>query len=262
MMPPKLSVLTPVLNGETFIEGCLNSVIEQNCSEIEHIICDGNSSDKTCEIIRAYAKTHPHIRLESQRDSGQSEAMNRALALAKAPVVGFLNVDDFYEPEVLNRAIEIFKQTQDPSLAMGNCKMLGKDDQLLQVNIPQARNQIDILKDKSAPYNPSAYFYHKSIHKTIGGYDNEDHYVMDLDFLLRAFGSAHILYFNETWGNFRFIEGRKTFDDYHDGNMWNRKDALFEKYLNKLPRLTQIRVKAYRKSVHILNRIQSKILHR
>lgn len=262
MTAPKLSVLTPVLNGEAFIEGCLDSVIEQNCPEVEHIICDGNSSDRTCEIIKSYIKKHPHIRLESQADSGQSEAMNRALRVAQSPIIGFLNVDDFYEPKVLNRAVEIFKHAKEPSLAMGNCRMIGKNDQLLQINIPQARNQVDILKGKPVPYNPSAYFYHKSLHDTIGGYDNQDHYVMDLDFLLRAFNTAHILYFNETWGNFRFIEGRKTFDDYQDGNMWNRKDLLFEQYLKKLPLLTQIQIKAYQKSAHILFRIKNKLYTR
>ena len=258
-MTPKLSILTPVLNGEAFIEGCINSVIEQGCPGVEHIICDGNSSDKTCTLIRRYAQKHPHIHLESKADSGQSQAMNRALTLARAPIVGFLNVDDFYEPGVLNRVIDIFKQAQEPTLAMGNCKMIGENDQLLKINRPQARNQVDILKNKPVPYNPSAYFYHKSIHDTIGGYDNEDHYVMDLDFLLRAFASASILYFNEIWGNFRFIEGRKTFDDYRDGNMWNRKECLFSKYLGKLPLRTQIQIRAYRKSVHILNRIRNKL---
>ena len=149
MTPPKLSILTPVFNGEAFIEGCLESVIGQNCPEIEHIICDGNSSDKTCPIINEYAKEYPHIHLKSKTDGGQSEAMNRALDLAQAPVIGFLNVDDFYEPGILNRIIEIFKDAKHPTLAMGNCKMVGEEDQLLQINSPEARNQIDILKGKS-----------------------------------------------------------------------------------------------------------------
>jgi glycosyltransferase involved in cell wall biosynthesis len=261
MTIPKLSILTPVINGERFIEGCLESVIKQNCPEVEHIICDGFSSDKTCSIVKAYTKKYPHILLDSRTDGGQSEAMNRALSLSKAPIVGFLNVDDFYEPGVLKRVVDIFKKAPEPTLVIGNCKMVGQNDTLLQINIPEARTQIDILKGKTVPYNPSAYFYHKSLHNIIGSYDNEDHYVMDLDFLLRAFHAANILYFNETWGNFRFIEGRKTFDDYHSGNMWNRRDSLFQKYESALPLSTRLQIKIYKRASHFLLRLRRK-LHR
>ena len=260
MKPAKISVLTPVLNGEAFIDNCLKSVIEQDCNQAEHIICDGGSTDNTCSIVEKYTAKYPHIRFYSQKDSGQSEAMNQAISLAEAPTIGFLNVDDFYNPGVLNRIIQIFDTAPEPSLAMGNCNLIGETGKPFDTNVPQARNMEDILKGKSVPYNPSAYFYHKSLHDIIGYYDKNDHYVMDLDFLLRAFNVANILYFNETWGNFRFIKGRKTFDDHKEGNMWLRKEALIEKHLRALPKGMQYRIKAYTIAVHVINKIKGRLL--
>ena len=98
-----ISVITPVYNGESFIESCIKIVIEQNCGDVEHIIVDGGSQDGTVTIIKQYAEKYPHIRWISEADQGQSDAMNKGLDMAKGNIISFLNVDDYYEPLVLNK---------------------------------------------------------------------------------------------------------------------------------------------------------------
>src|SRR5215510_8009297 len=100
-MRPQLSIITPVFNGIGFIEFCIINVIEQECREAEHIIIDGGSTDGTLEIIRKYAEQHEHIRWVSEPDRGQSDAMNKGIAVATGKLVGCLNVDDYYEEGVL-----------------------------------------------------------------------------------------------------------------------------------------------------------------
>jgi glycosyltransferase involved in cell wall biosynthesis len=95
----QLSVITPVYNSERFIESCVRSVVEQNCPDVEHLIIDGGSTDRTMEIVKSYADLHPHIRWLSEKDKGQSDAMNKGLRLARGSLIGFLNADDFYEPD-------------------------------------------------------------------------------------------------------------------------------------------------------------------
>ncbi|ACF14962.1 glycosyltransferase involved in cell wall biogenesis [Chloroherpeton thalassium ATCC 35110] len=92
----KLTVITPVFNGEAFIEGCLQNVIEQNCPFAEHLIVDGGSKDKTVKILEDYSKKHSHIRFISENDNGQSDAMNKGIKMAKGDIISFLNVDDIY----------------------------------------------------------------------------------------------------------------------------------------------------------------------
>ncbi len=115
-----ISVITPVYNGEKFIESCIQVVIDQNCPNVEHIIMDvdGGSTDRTVEIIKKYAEKYPYIRWISEKDKGQSDAMNRGIAMAKGEILAILNVDDYYEPNVLNQISKIFETLPEPSLLM------------------------------------------------------------------------------------------------------------------------------------------------
>jgi len=246
---PKLTIITPVYNGERFIESCLKAVIGQNCPDMEHLIVDGDSQDKTIEIVKQYAQQYPHIRWISEKDSGQSDAMNKGIALAQGKIISFLNIDDFYKPNVLIRVLKNFQDLPEPSFLVGNCNIWG-DQGLLYVNKPRRLRLGDLLLGidiNPHPFNPSAYFYHKSLHQKIGRYNPDDHYVMDLDFILRAVQAAHVKYVDETWGNFRFIDGTKTFEDQKRGESDKRVDAVIAHYLESLPSFSQkmIRLKRF-----------------
>jgi len=206
-----ISVITPVYNGEHFIESCIKVVVDQKCLNVEHIIVDGGSSDLTVEIVKQYAEQYPHIRWISEADQGQSDAMNKGVKMSRGDIIGMLNVDDFYEPDVLVRILEIFQMLPDPSLLVGNCNLLDEHDQIKYINKPSDLRFIKLLTQQCEfPINPSAYFYHKSIHHKIGDYPINEHYMMDLDFILKAVQNSNTKYMNELWGNHRQIEGTKT----------------------------------------------------
>jgi glycosyltransferase involved in cell wall biosynthesis len=263
-----ISIITPVYNGERFIEFCIKSVIEQNCTDVEHIIVDGCSPDRTVEIIRKYAENHPHIHWISEKDKGQSDAMNKGIAMAGGEILGFLNVDDYYEPNVLNRVIEIFKTLPEPGLVIGNCNVWGNSGDIQWINKPGNLKLTDLLIGNESknpfPVNPSAYFYHKSLHQKIGLYSVDEHFAMDIDFLLRAVQGATVRYINETWGNFRYIEGTKTFDDFKRGEANLRFYTLLVKYRKELPLFQQWQIvikslfyKNLRKAIYSLGKLKS-----
>ncbi|MEH2236266.1 glycosyltransferase [Nostoc sp.] len=129
-----ISIITPVYNGEKFIESCLQVVINQNFAEVEHIIIDGGSTDKTIDILEHYANQYSHIRRISEKDQGQSDAMNKGITMAQGLIIGILNVDDFYEPNVISRIWELFKTLPEPSLIVGNCNMWDHREKLIQLN--------------------------------------------------------------------------------------------------------------------------------
>jgi glycosyltransferase involved in cell wall biosynthesis len=236
-----LSIITPVYNGEQFIEFCLKNVIEQDCPNIEHIIVDGGSTDKTVEIIKQYAELYPHIRWISEKDRGQSDAMNKGILMAKGEIIAVLNDDDFYEPNVLNSVSSIFKILPEPSFVVGNCNIWGDEGKIVKVNKPKHLKFIDLVSMiHPFPVNPSAYFYHRSLHQRVGLYEVEDHYTMDLDFILKAVQEASVYYIDETWGNYRNIQGTKTISS--QGNIKSKGNykMLIRKHRKKLNNLQQL----------------------
>jgi glycosyltransferase involved in cell wall biosynthesis len=105
--PVKISIITVCWNSEATIEDTLKSVASQTHPLVEHIVVDGQSSDRTMEIVRRY----PHIaKVVSERDRGIYDAMNKGLALATGEVIGTLNADDYFaDRDVLSAVADAFQ---------------------------------------------------------------------------------------------------------------------------------------------------------
>nr|MDJ0600979.1 glycosyltransferase [Crocosphaera sp.] len=129
------------------------------------------------------------------------------------------------------------------------------------VNEPKKLKLRDLLLGWSVnphPINPSAYFYHKSLHDIIGLYDINDHYTMDIDFLFRVVQKANIKYVDEIFGNYRYIPGTKTFKDRRKGQGKSRFEPLFQTYYQQLSSLEKVEfaIKEF-----WLKRVMAKIKH-
>lgn len=230
-----LSIITPVYQGVTYIKGCMQAVIEQNAPYIEHIIVDGGSSDGTVEIIEEFAKKYTHIRWISEKDRGQSHAMNKGIRMARGEIINFLNADDYYEPHTLTRVLSYFDRLKEPALLVGNCIIRDESGGVVKLNTPSELNRVRLLLGEvEFPYNPSAYFYHRSLHNLIGLYDENEHYMMDIDFILRALKVANLLYVNETWGNHVRVSGAKTVELIKNGLHTEHMQKLLTVHIQQL----------------------------
>lgn len=103
----KLSIITVVYNGESTIERTIRSVIEQSNAELEYIIVDGGSADRTMEIVEKYKENISQV--ISEADDGIYDAMNKGIRLATGDIIAFLNCDDWYEKDTLQYVIEMFQ---------------------------------------------------------------------------------------------------------------------------------------------------------
>jgi len=250
---PQLSIITPVFNGMRFIELCIRNVIEQGCGE-EHIIIDGGSTDGTVDVIRKYAAEHRHIRWISEPDQGQSDAMNKGIAIAAGNVIGFLNVDDYYEAGALCEVLAMFERLPEPALLVGNCNIWDDNGKLLSVSRPAQISLLNLLKGKyeeAFPMNASAYFYHKSLHELIGPYEVGEHFGMDVHFVFKAVQKANVRYVNRPWGNYRYLEATKTFGDVKSGMNSVRVRNITEQYRKQQP----IYLRAYLAASELLSRM-------
>jgi glycosyltransferase involved in cell wall biosynthesis len=124
---PFISIITVSLNAEATIEDTLASVsLQQRSFDIEHICVDGGSTDRTREVVDAWALQAGHIRRIYELDDGIFDAMNRGLRAAKGEYVLFLNADDFLvAPDTLAKAMDAACPGGDgnPDLIAGDVSM-------------------------------------------------------------------------------------------------------------------------------------------
>ncbi len=122
---PLVSILTPVLNAETYLETCLKSVQAQTYPNIEHVLADGGSTDGTLAIIERYAKEYPgRIRVTSAKDNGVGSALKRAYAQCRGDVIGWIDADDVYEPDAVKTAMDHFAAHDDAYFVYGGCRII------------------------------------------------------------------------------------------------------------------------------------------
>lgn len=105
----KISLITVTYNAARTLQTCIDSVMKQSFKQIEYIVIDGNSSDNTCDIIRANIETIQVFK--SEPDRGIYDAMNKGIQLATGNVIGILNADDYFADEqVLSNIAQKFEQ--------------------------------------------------------------------------------------------------------------------------------------------------------
>ena len=106
----KISIITVTYNSANTIKDTLESIKNQDYSDIEHIIIDGGSKDRTLEIINQYAHVSKVI---SESDKGIYDAMNKGLKLATGEVIGILNSDDFYSSnQIISQIVNCFNENR------------------------------------------------------------------------------------------------------------------------------------------------------
>jgi len=184
----KISIITPSFNQANFIERTIQSVLSQNYPDLEYIVMDGGSTDGTIEILKKY---EGRIIWKSEKDNGQSDAINKGLKVATGDIVAYLNSDDIYEPGALNKVAEFFQNNPDKKWVYGKCKIINENDQEIRKPITTYKNLL--LKKYSYAkllsenfISQPATFWKREIHFELGFFDENEHYCMDYEFWLRT----------------------------------------------------------------------------
>jgi glycosyltransferase involved in cell wall biosynthesis len=115
----KASVVTVCLNSEAYIGECMDSVKNQRYTELEHVIVDGQSTDRTLEIIDAHKRGY-NVKLISEKDSGTHEAIKKALGASSGDIVGWLMSDDLLLPGAVTNVVDKFSKRPDAGVVYGD----------------------------------------------------------------------------------------------------------------------------------------------
>ena len=191
---PQFSVLTSVYNGETYLEECVNSVLNQTFKDFEYIILNNGSTDHTAEILNCY--TDSRIRIFHQENLGIPRSLNKGVSLCRTNLIARLDADDYVHPRWLEKHFEFMSQNQDVVLCSSRFEELF-DGKLFPQSFPNVGNDPEIRKSLCF-MNPIPHSF-TSIRKDsllkAGGYDPKLIIAHDYDLWVRLLekGKGHIM---------------------------------------------------------------------
>ncbi len=170
----KISVITAVLNGERYIRETVESILGQKGDfELEYIICDGMSTDRTLSILKEYAD---RCTVVSRNDGSPQEAINNGMGIATGDILAWLNADDLYVPGALQRVVEAFRANPDKLWAYGQCSIIDADGNEIRRPVTLYKSTLGrryshhlLLCENYI--NQPATFWTRQIWKAVGGLD-------------------------------------------------------------------------------------------
>jgi len=179
-----ISIITPSLNRVNFIGNAIRSVILQDFDGVEHIIMDGGSTDGTLELLKNY----PHLRVISQKDNGLYDALNQGIALAKGRIIGLLNTDDYYEPNIFGMVEKCFRDNKEIKAISGSAVLFLEDGNGQQADLrvfPSIKPEDLLFRVTRGTPIINAWFFQKDFVSMVGPFDTRYRYSADRDWMIR-----------------------------------------------------------------------------
>jgi glycosyltransferase involved in cell wall biosynthesis len=205
---PLVTIVTPSFNQGHFIKATIESVLSQDYPRIEYIIMDGDSTDSTAEAVRPYLDRLTFI---SEKDRGQTHAINKGLLMAKGDVVAYLNSDDTLLPGAVTKAVAALGAHPDVGAIYGDGFQIDYDGNVKQkfpftepFNLWKLTFVLDYILQQSV-------FFRRACLEEIGWFDEDLHFGMDWDILVRLGKRYGLAYVPETLGCLREYETAKSF---------------------------------------------------
>ncbi len=170
----------------------MDSVLNQTHSDIEYIIIDGNSTDRTLSLIKSKAKKHNNIIWVSEPDKGIYDALNKGISKATGDVIGFVHSDDYLANNtILSEIADIFI-AKEPDGVYGNLHYVQlQNPKVIVRNWKSQEFKKNLLNRGWMPAHPTL-FLKRDIYKINGNFNLDYRIAADYDFVLRIFNQSHL----------------------------------------------------------------------
>ena len=178
---PLVSIITVCLNSEKFLEDAIRSVTGQTYDNIEYIIIDGGSTDRTLDIIKKYKDKITFW--VSEKDEGISDAFNKGIIAAKGEIIGILNSDDWYEKGAVKDVAEAYVLDKNTGVIHGDVCFYKDKKPLFTISPHQNPERMW----REMIYNHPACFVSRPPYNTFGMFDKNLKVAMDYELLLRFY---------------------------------------------------------------------------
>ena len=179
MSLPRITIVTPSFNQGQYLEQTICSVLDQKYPNLEYIICDGGSTDRSVEIIKKYEK---HLAWWcAEKDNGQSHAINKGLNRGTGDIFAYINSDDCYLPESIVRVADTYRE--GGKFIVGWSQYLEPNGDLRPYPVQAHSEPSDWLIKNPIPQQSS--FWTAQIWKELGAFREDLHFSFDYEYWLR-----------------------------------------------------------------------------
>lgn len=207
----RISVITAVKNGERFIRQTIESVLSQKGEfEVEYIIRDGCSTDKTLDIIKEYGDA---ITVISKKDGSPQEAINSGMNMATGEIGCWLNSDDIFLPGALQKVVEIFRKHPDIGWCYGRCKIINENNSVIRKPITWYKNVLgyfysrNLLLCENYINQPATFWKARLWRKVSGNLNTKYKAAWDYELWLKMAQISKAIHIREYLALFRRTEG-------------------------------------------------------
>lgn len=201
----KISIITPSFNQDGFIRQTIDSILQQKYPNLEYLVIDGGSTDNTVEILKSYGQ---QIKWTSEKDNGQSDAINNGMKMATGDILAYLNSDDVYVGESLFAVNDFFQKHPNFKWAYGQCRIINERNEEMRKFITAYKNfwmrKYSYNKLLSINFiNQPATFWRREIIEEFGLFNENEHLVMDYEYWLRIGRKYSAGFINKYLADFR-----------------------------------------------------------
>lgn len=206
---PLVSIITPSYNQGRFIEATIKSVLEQGYDNLEYIIVDGGSTDEAVNIIQQYAQKYPCIRWVSEKDRGQTHAINKGIQLSHGSIVAWLNSDDTYLPGTIRKIVDLFLKNKEVKFLYGRAMYTDCDGHDLREYPVAAPFSRDLLSRNCFLCQPAT-FWRREVSNCVGPLNEDLHFCMDYEYWIRISGRYNMTFCDAILATSRMYSDNKT----------------------------------------------------
>jgi glycosyltransferase involved in cell wall biosynthesis len=205
--PLTLSIVTPSFNTGRYLGAAVASVLAQDWPRIDYLVMDGGSTDNSLVVLRSFGDK---VRWISEKDHGQSDAINKGFSLTTGQVLAWLNADDAYVPGAVRTAMEFLEAHPDVAMVYGDADYIDAGGKLIAPCAHIEPFSFHRLLHYSDYIVQPAAFFRRSAFEAAGGLDASLNWTMDYDLWLKIARHGKVAYMPRLLAHYRWLDDNKT----------------------------------------------------
>lgn len=207
-MDELVTIITPSYNQGKYLGETMRSVLDQDYPFIEYLVIDGGSTDNTVDVIHSFEDQL--IYWCSEKDRGQTDAINKGFAKARGQILAWINSDDTYNPGAVSQAVQYLQEHPEVGVVYSDLNFIDENSRIIG-KFPAAQTDLKRLRRGYVHIPQPATFFRAELWQQTGPLDPSFFFAMDYDLWVRLASVSRLQYLpGPVWANFRMHMDAKT----------------------------------------------------